>query len=128
MNGIIDSADEVASLEIEASSVQDVDKPLSIRGKLNILYEQNGLTMKGSGILKHIVLVVTRGGNHFADTLFKSVIVFDDDIIETKNGCTVRFTFNLFDKINFGGAGDYYIMCSIGTVTSNIIHTIIDVK
>jgi len=128
MNQVFDDINNIATVEIELASEQVISKQILVRGKFNILYEQNGLMVKGSDVLKHIVLVVTRGGNHFADAPYRDVIVFEDDIIETDKGCSGRFNFNVFEKVGFNGAGDYYIMCSLGTVTSNIIYAAIDAK
>ena len=95
---------------------------INITGKFNVEYEADGLTVVGAEVLKHIVLVVTRTANYQSITPFKKVVVFGDDVIETEKGCSGAFSFNLFDKIDFNGPGDYYILCSLGAITSNIIH------
>lgn len=128
MNKIFDAESLSASINIEAYSKPEIGKPFFIKGRFNILYDNNGITVRGSKVLKHIVLVVTRGGNHSADGPFQDIVVFDDDVTETKSGCSGAFHFNLFDKIGFDGSGDYYILCSLGTVTSNIIYARFDEK
>jgi len=95
---------------------------IQITGKFNVNYKSDGLSVKAGAVLKHITLVVTRTANYQSVNPFKDVVVFGDDVIETEEGCSGSFNFNLFDKIAFDGNGDYYILCSIGTVTSNIIH------
>jgi len=101
---------------------------IEIAGKFNVHYENDGLVIIEAEVLKHIALVVTRTASYQAVTPFQDVIVFEDDVIPTDKGCTGSFNFNVFDKVLFDGPGDYYILCSIGTVTSNIIHTVLDEK
>ena len=98
------------------------DDQIIISGKFNVNYQSDGLSVKGAQVLKHIALVVTRTANYQAVTPFQDVIVFEDDVTETKEGCSGSFNFNVFDKIVFDGDGNYYILCSMGVITSNIIH------
>ena len=108
-------------LEIKNASNTRTDGSINIQSRFKIPYQQLGITVQGVEVLKHIVLVVTRGGNQAVVRPFKDFVVFDEDIKEDKQGCSGFFKFNLFDKISFSGDGDYYIMCSLGTTTSNII-------
>jgi hypothetical protein len=101
---------------------------IMISGKFNVNYQADGLSVEGAEVLKHIALVVTRTANYQAVTPFQDVIVFDDDVTKTEEGCSGSFNFNVFDKIGFNGNGSFYIICSIGTVTSNIILAVIDAK
>ena len=126
MNEIVENATDIATVEIELASKLTAGGPILVKGTFNTFYQQNGVLVEGSAILKHIVLVVTRGGSHFSGPLYKDVIVFDDDITVTDRGCSGKFNFNVFDKVGFDGAGDYYIMCSIGAVTSNITLAVVD--
>ncbi len=101
-------------------------KQIMIKGKFNVNYRSDGLSVKGAEVLKHIVLVVTRGDNYQSIAPFEHVIVFEDDVSFTKEGCAGSFNFNVFEKIGFDGKGDFYIMCSLGSVTSNIILSVLD--
>ena len=116
---------ETSFIEIKEVSSNEDDQIL-VSGKFNINYQADCLSVDSAEVLKHIVLVVTRSANYQALTPFQDVIVFDDDVTETEEGCSGSFNFNLFDKIGFDGSGDYYILCSLGTVTSNIIHARFD--
>ena len=102
------------------------EKHLLVRGTFNISYENDGLSVIGENVLNHIVLVVTRGGNYHSSALFSNTIVFGDDIKKTKDGCSSFFNFNLFEKTSFQGKGNYYILCSLGTLTSNILNVRVD--
>jgi hypothetical protein len=106
---------------------QTSEKPLNIlvQGELRVPYGINGVPDKGTTVLKHIVLVVTRSGNYQSLTPFKEVIVFEDDVREEPNGCYTSFNIKVFDHILFDGAGDYYVLCSIGTYTSNIVKIVV---
>ncbi len=108
---------------IEAISAIKADpNKIVIHGKFDIEYEASGLLTRGSEILNHIILVVTRSGNYQSVTPFQDVIAFEDDVQENDSGCSGVFNIDLFKKILFDGPGDYYILCSIGSVTSNILH------
>ncbi len=80
-----------------------------------------GPEVTGAEILKHVALVVTRGGNYQAVSPFKDVIVFPDDIKISESSYSGFFNFDVFDKISFDGEGEYFVLCSIGTITSNIV-------
>lgn len=108
-------------LEIKYVPQANKNGSINIQGEFEIPYQQLGMTVDGAEVLKHVVLVVTRGGNRAAIRPFKDVILFEDDIKEGDQGCSGFFNFNLFDQISFDGAGDYFIMCSLGTTTSSII-------
>jgi len=95
---------------------------INIHGKFTVDYDSSGLVARGFDILNHIILVVTRSGNYQSVTPFKDVIVFEDDVQQSDAGCSGSFNIDLFTKILFDGEGDYYILCSIGSVTSNILH------
>lgn len=95
---------------------------MHLHGEFNILYDEQIPFARGSGILKHIIQVVTRTANYQSVTPFKDVVVFDDDVNETDGGCSGVFKFDTFKKILFDGAGDYCILCSIGSATSNVLH------
>lgn len=111
---------------IEITHIPTESKYIQISGKFKINYQTDGVIVKAADVLKHILLVVTRTVNYQSVTPFKDIVVFDDDVIETDAGCSGNFNFNVFDKIAFNGSGDYYILCSLGTVTSNIIHVRFD--
>lgn len=98
------------------------ESQIHLHGEFNILYDEQVPFARGSGILKHIILVVTRTANYQSVAPFKDVIVFEDDVIETGEGCSGVFNIDIFNKILFDGAGDYYTLCSIGSTTSNILH------
>lgn len=92
-----------------------------ISGQFKIHYEQSGISARSARVLKHIVLVVTRSGNYQALTPFKDVVVFEDDVKEEQGRCSGFFNVKVMDHIVFDGAGDYYVLCSLGTYLSNII-------
>ncbi len=111
------------SIVIERLSTNGNDQNgIVLHGKFDLEYETSGLLVRGSEVLNHIILVATRSGNYQSVTPFKDVIVFEDDVRESDSGCGGVFNINLFNKILFDGPGDYYILCSIGSVTSNILH------
>ncbi len=116
---------KASQIELKHISVGKANQ-IMIRGNFNVNYQTGGLIVEGADVLKHIVLVVTRAANYQSVTPFKDVIVFEDDVTSTKEYCAGSFNFNIFDKVGFNGKGDFYIMCSIGTVTSNNIHAVVD--
>ncbi|WP_101343987.1 hypothetical protein [Colwellia echini] len=116
---------DVSFMVLQLSPIKG-EQQIRITGKFKVNYKSDGLSVHAGAVLKHIALVVTRTANYQSVNPFKDVVVFDDDVIATESGCSGSFNFNLFDKIAFDGSGDYYIMCSIGTVTSNIIHVRFD--
>lgn len=60
------------------------DDQIFLQGKFNVSYDKDSLVARGSEVLKHIVLVVTRDTNYQAVTPFSHVIVFPDDVVETE--------------------------------------------
>lgn len=94
---------------------------LILRGKFEVCYDQNSISAQGAQVLKRIILVVTRSGNYQALAPFEETVVFDDDVKERKGGCSGQFNIKIMDHIDFGGEGDYYILCSFGTLLSNIV-------
>lgn len=98
------------------------ENQIFLQGKFNVSYDKDGLIARGSEVLKHIVLVVTRDSNYQAVTPFKNVIVFHDDVVETETGCSGFFSITIFNHIEFHGSGDFYILCSIGSLRSNILY------
>ncbi len=108
-------------LEIKKVSQSNNAGSISIQGQFEIPYQKLGITVQSVEVLKHIVLVVTRGGNRAVTRPFKDFILFEEDIKELNQGCSGFFNLNLFDKITFSGKGDYFVMCSLGTTMSNII-------
>lgn len=113
---------EQSSLKIERLQPRGVGENKTVlHGKFNITYEESGLLVTGADVLSHVILVATRTANYQSVTPFKDVVIFEDDVTETGSGCTGVFNIDLFKKILFDGEGDYYILCSIGSVTSNIL-------
>jgi len=96
-------------------------KNWGVKGKFSVPYQRDGITAHGAQVLKHIILVVTRGGNYKALAPYQKVIVFQDDVND--NGDSVAGAFNLpiQPHIEFDGAGDYYVLCSLGMFLSNIV-------
>lgn len=113
-------------IKITAPEKAHKDKPILLRGKFHIPLRNAGITARGSEVLKHIVLVVTRGGNYQTLAPFKNVIVFADDIKQTEDACSGFFQLDVFEKISFDGEGDYYILCSLGVYTSNIVKVVVN--
>lgn len=112
-------------IQISAPQKVHINKPLPLRGKFNVPYDASGLNVTGPEVIKHIVLVVTRGANYQTLTPFRDVIVFTDDIKPTAEGCSGHFNLDVFEKISFDGEGDYYILCSLGVYTSNIVRVVV---
>jgi hypothetical protein len=112
-------------LEISCKEKIQRNEPMLCRAKFQIPRQGIGPTVKGPEILNHITLVVTRGGNYQAISPFKNVIVFSDDIKITESTCSGFFNFDIFEKIAFDGEGEYFVLCSIGTITSNIAKVIV---
>jgi hypothetical protein len=112
-------------IQISAPEQVHQDKPLPLRGKFHIPYKNSGLTVKGPEVLKHIILVTTFGGAYWALPPFKDVITFADDIQQIKGGCSGNFNMDVFEKISFTEKGDYYILCSLGIYTSNIVKAVV---
>lgn len=109
------SIEHVSKVECESNS------QIFLRGKFNIWYDQNGLLVRGAEVVKNVVLVVTRTANYQVVTPFKDIIVFESDVVETKDGCSGFFNIEVTDHISFDGEGDYYVLCSLGTCLSNIL-------
>lgn len=106
---------------IEAGLDTQQPQKILVRGKFRVPYAKDGVPEQGLQTLKHVVLVVTRSGNYQSLTPFQEVVVFEDDVREEGGGCSAFFNINVMDHIRFDGEGDYYILCSLGTYTSNII-------
>lgn len=108
-------------LDLVAPSSIELGTPLILRGEFKLAYAEAGTSARDEQVLKHIVMVVTRGGNYQTLVPFKDVVVFPEDVKRTENSVLGFFNLNLFDKIAFGGAGTYFILCSLGKHTSNVV-------
>ncbi len=109
-------------ISIEADLDPSALQNIIVRGRFCILCGEHGVPEQVLQSLKHVILVVTRTGSHDALAPFTEVVVFDDDVkVEGEGTCSASFTLNVMDHIAFDGAGDYYILCSIGTHLSNIV-------
>jgi len=114
------SGDSDTFISIEAVLHPQRPQQILLRGKFRLPCGQDGVPEEATQVFKHIVLVTTRGGNYQTLTPFRDVIVFEDDIQTDGNFCSGLFNFNVMDHIQFDGAGDYYLLCSVGIYTSNI--------
>ena len=112
-------------IKIEGPTEIRQGEAIPISGKFRIPFDHSGVLVTGPDILKHIVLAVTRSGNYQTSSPFKDVAVFPDDIKKSKKGWTGFFKFNVFNHIGFAGEGDYYILCSLGIYTSNIVKIVV---
>ena len=120
-NNFSQTADDAYTLiTIEAALHPQKQQQILLRGKFKLPCGQHGVPEAATQVFKHIVLVATRGGNYQTLTPFRDVIVFEDDIQTDGNFCAGLFNFNVMDHIQFDGAGDYYLLCSVGIYTSNI--------
>lgn len=108
-------------ISISVHQTHEKTKLFIVNGKFHVVYDDLGLIVKNENILKHIILVVTRGENYQAHPAFENVVVFADDIQKTEVGCSGFFKINLFETIEFDGRGDYFVLCSMGSYTSNIL-------
>lgn len=108
-------------INIEAGLHPRHTKKIIVRGKFRVACGQHGVPDQGAETLKHIVLVTTRSGNYQALTPFQEVVVFADDVQQDGDVCSAFFNIDVMDHIAFEGEGDYYILCSLGMHTSNII-------
>jgi|GEM_PF-6837373 len=108
-------------INIEAGLHPQKPQQILLRGKFRLPCGQDGVPEESTQVFKHIVLVTTRSANYQTLTPFRDVIVFEDDIQTDGNFCSGLFNFNVMDHIQFDGAGDYYLLCSVGTYTSNIV-------
>ena len=108
-------------ITIEAALHPQKPQQILLRGKFKLPCGQHGVPEEATQAFKRIVLVTTRSANYQTLTPFRDVIVFDDDIQRDGNFCSGLFNFNVMDHIQFEGAGDYYLLCSVGTYTSNIV-------
>lgn len=115
------SQDTGAYVTIEAGLHPKKSQQILLRGKFKLPCGENGVPEDGIQIFKHIVLVATRTANYQALTPFRDVIVFEDDIQKEGNYCIGFFNMNVMEHIQFDGEGDYYLLCSVGTYTSNIV-------
>ncbi len=108
-------------IAIENPSKTNSKETLMIQGQFRVPYHQSGITVQGADMLKHIILVVTMGGARAVVRPFKDYVIFEDDIQDDGQSCSGYFKFNAFEKISFTEGDHYYIMCSIGTFTSDIV-------
>ncbi|MGQ9424388.1 hypothetical protein ACXYTJ_00390 [Gilvimarinus sp. F26214L] len=111
---------EEGAFAIQASLHPENSENILLRGRLSVRRGQNGVPDAASDVLKHIVLVVTRTTNYQSVTPFKETVVFEDDVQSHGDICSASFNINVMDHIEFGGEGDYYILCSVGTYLSNV--------
>lgn len=108
-------------ISIEARLHPQSAQKIIVHGKFSVICDQDGVSARSWEVLKHVVLVVTRSGNYQALAPFKEVIVFEDDVKRIDNICSAFFNIDVMDHIAFDGEGDYYILCSLGAHTSNIV-------
>ena len=92
-----------------------------VRGNFRIPYSEGSVPKQAIMMPKHIALVVTRSDNYTAIKPFRQMVVFEDDVKDNGKYASGNFNFNVFDHIEFNGAGDYYILCSLGNYLSNIV-------
>lgn len=112
---------DVCGISIDASLHPKQKGKIIVRGKFRVVCGQHGVPEQGVETLKHVVLVTTRSGNYQALTPFQEVVVFADDVQQEGDICSAFFNIDVMDHIAFDGEGDYYILCSLGTHTSNIV-------
>lgn len=106
---------------IIAPKHRKIGDSLKISGKYRIPLANETVPKKALQFPKHIVLVVTRSGSYAATKPFKNIVVFEDDVKDVDDYAIGQFNLNVFEHIQFNGAGDYYILCSIGNYLSNIV-------
>lgn len=111
---------ETHELSIEVRS-QPKNDEIIICGKFNIPLEMQTIPLMPTDIFKHLVCVVTRNVNYQVIRPFHETYVFDDDLKIYASDVSGNFNFNLMDHLAFCGEGSYYVLCSIGVYTSNII-------
>lgn len=92
-----------------------------VRGEYKIPYAEESVPKQATLMPKHIALVVTRSGNYQAMKPFSQMVVFEDDVKDDGIYAMGHFNLNVNDHIQFNGAGDYYILCSLGNYLSNIV-------
>jgi hypothetical protein len=92
-----------------------------VRGDYKVPYAEESVHDQATMMPKHIAVVVTRSGNYSAIKPFRSMVVFEDDVQDDGQCASGNFNFNLFDHIQFNGAGDYYILCSLGNYLSTVV-------
>lgn len=115
------SQDSEAYITIEAGLHPNKPQQIVLRGKFKLPCGKNGVPEQGPQIFKHIVLVATRTANYQALTPFRDVVVFEDDVQKEGECYSGFFNVNVMEHIQFDGEGDYYLLCSAGTFTSNIV-------
>ena len=108
-------------ITIEAGLHPQKSQQILLRGKFKLPCGKGGVPEEATQVFKHLVLVATRTANYQSLTPFKDVIVFEDDIQTEGNYCSGLFNINVMEHIQFDGEGDYYLLCSVGTYTSNIL-------
>lgn len=112
-----------SSIVIKVDPDKTKGQKISIQGKLRVLCGQDGVPDVPLEVLKHVVLVVTREEKNYQTVVpFKDVVVFEDDINVVGDTCSAFFNIDVMDHIHFDYPGDYFILCSIGTHVSNIVH------
>lgn len=94
---------------------------LRISGEFRVANQEESIETKDSGILKHIILNVTRSGNYQSVSPFSDVVVFKDDVLIESDIVSGSFKIKLSDHIGFNGEGEYFIFCSLGTHLSDIL-------
>lgn len=120
-NNLFPSQGEGLGIYIDAGLHPHQNKKILVRGKFRVVCGRQGVPERGPDTLKHVVLVTTRSGNYQSLTPFKEVVVFADDVQQDGEVCSAFFNIDVMDHIAFGGEGDYYLLCSIGAHTSNIV-------
>jgi hypothetical protein len=110
-----------AFILIEAGLHPHKAQQILLRGKFRLPCGQDGVPEEATQVFKHIVMVTTRSANYQSLTPFRDVIVFEDDVQKEGDFCSGIFNINVMDHIQFDGEGDYYLLCSVGTYTSNIV-------
>jgi hypothetical protein len=112
---------ETFNIEIKAGLKPNNNQKIWLSGRLNLPLGKNGVPDSGAQVLKHIILVATRSGNYQSLAPFKNVAVFPDDFAQKNNECAATFNIQVMDHLAFDGAGDYYLLCSVGQFLSNIV-------
>jgi len=94
---------------------------IKVQGEFSVNNEESSIQSTNEKILKHIVLIVTRSANYQTVSPFSDIVVFKDDVTIISNNVSGIFNINIKDHVSFNGAGDYYILCSLGTELSNTL-------
>jgi len=94
---------------------------LIIRGEFTLSNKEVSLEFEGAQVLKHIVLVATRSGNYQSVSPFSHTVIFKDDVKSSSDSVSGVFNVVLSESIDFSGEGEYFIMCSLGSILSNTL-------